>query len=209
MSPHSFLSRALHGAGLLAVGALVQTAQATPVFVDHFDAGLAQWASGSSGVVVADPLHASNPVLAFAQLGSGGDLFSAASFAGGSYRLSFDMLGTCTSGSCGGYVGIDDAQGEQWLVGDASYPAAFTLINNGAWQHVDVAFTAVGNFRLKLEDFAFSNLAGDVYFDNLCISQTIGDSGCSAAVSDVPEPATLALAGLALAGVVLTRRRRV
>jgi hypothetical protein len=197
------------GVYLLLVGTQVIAA---PIFSDNFESGLGQWPTNSSGSgqTVLDPLLLTNHVLNFKGLGSGGTLFTAKNLAGGAYHLAFDILGTCTSGNCGGFAGIDDGTGEHWLVGDANYSAVLlTLMNTGAWQHVDVQFTATGSFDIKLEDFVSSPPAGDVYFDNICVATTANVGACPTRGASVPEPTTLALLGLGLAGLGFSRRKQV
>ena len=182
-------------------------AMASTIFFEDFESGLGQWTTPGSGQIVTDPLNSGNLVLNFQNLGSGGDIFTSKNLAGGAYNLSLDILGTCLTGNCGGFAGINDGVGEQWLIGDASYPTTQTVVNNGAWQHVDVSFFARGAlFQLKLEDFVLSTTAGDGYFDNICISTQVNDSGCT---SNVPEPSILALLGLGLAGLGFSRKRKV
>lgn len=189
--------------------ALIGTqAMALPIFSEGFESNLSKWLTPGSGQIVVDPLNSLNHVLNFASTASGGDIFTAKNLAGGAYYLSFDILGTCTNGKCGGFVGIDDGAGEHWLSGDTSYAAQSSVINNGTWQHIDFLFTATNTFRLKLEDFAWSGTAQDVYFDNICISSQAGDSACTTSRTTVPEPASLALLGLGLAGLGFSRRKK-
>ena len=185
-------------------------AMAVPIFFDDFEAGLGKWITPGSSQIVSDPLNSGNHALNFNSLGSGGDSFTARNLAAGTYHLSLDMLGTCRSGNCGGFVGINDVQGEQWLIGDASYLTPNALINNRTWQHIDVVFTARGTtpFQLKLEDFVWSGISRDVYFDNICVSSQANDSGCSVPSNNVPEPASLALMGIGLAGLCFGRRKK-
>ncbi len=127
-----------------------------------------QWTTNLHGYIANDPLNAGNHAVAFSGIQGGGDLWSVA-LTGGTYTLSFDVLGTCSNGTPG---------------------------NCGA----------VGNFRLKMEDF--NGRPNDVFFDNLCISSTAGDSSCpSNTRNETPEPGSLALAGLALAGLGFARRK--
>jgi PEP-CTERM motif len=196
-----------------ALCAAVGSAQAAPLFAEDFEssAGLANgnWTTNLHGFIANDPLNAGNHAVAFSGIQGGGDLWSL-SLAGGNYTLSFDVLGTCSNGTpanCGAFIGINDSLGEHWLAGDATYASPHLMQTNGSWQHVSFSFTAVGAFRLKMEDF--NGQPRDIFFDNICISGTAGDSSCpSNTRNETPEPGSLALAGLALAGLGLARRKR-
>ncbi|MBU3023269.1 PEP-CTERM sorting domain-containing protein [Aestuariibacter sp. A3R04] len=179
---------------------------AAPIFSEDFESDLSQWPINGSGQIVADILSAGNNVLRFNSLGSGGDAFTATNLAAGTYYLSLDMLGTCQSGVCGGFAGVN-SPGEQWLIGDGTYPASLTVLNNGQWQHFEVAFTVNDTFNFKLEDFRDSGIAGDVYFDNICISSQSNDASCPNAKVSVPEPSIFALLGMGFLGLRLTRRK--
>lgn len=199
-------------ASAVSLSLLMGTVHATPIFADDFEAGLSQWNPVLTGAIATDPLNSSNKALTFRGEGSGGDTFTAAPYlAGGSYFLSFDVLGTCTTpgGNCGAFIGIDQYPGgEIWIAGDNTYNSVlYRMVNNGQWQHFEFAFSAnaAGTFRLKVEDFVSGAAAGDVYFDNICISATAGDAGCP---RTVPEPASLALVGMSLLGLAGLRRRR-
>lgn len=207
MSFENTTRSALAAASVLFAPAFMSAALAAPIFQDNFQSGLSQWNPVGSAQIVADPFSASNSVLNFTGVHGGGDIFTALpTMAAGTYFLSFDILGTCGGvGNCGGFIGINDSQGEQWLAGDATYPTPNLVQNTGAWQHISLQFTARGTeFRLKLEDY--TGPAGDVYFDNVCISTTDGDAACPRR-GTVPEPSALALVGLALAGLGLSRRK--
>lgn len=186
-------------------------AQAGLIFQDNFENGLAKWSPVQSGQIVNDPFNGSNKVLSFRSEGSGGDTFTTQPYmAGGSYYLSFDVLGTCANpgGNCGAFIGIDQFPGgEIWIAGDNTYsPVSYRMVNNGSWQHFEFAFTANvnGTFRLKVEDFVSGAAAGDVFFDNICISTNAGDAGCP---RRLPEPGSLALVGLGLIGAASLRRK--
>lgn len=203
------ITRAALWASTLVFGAA--SALAAPIFTEDFESGLigTNWAIPGSAATVADPLRANNQVVNFNLLAAGGDLRSRYDLAPGSYHLSLDILGTCGgTGNCGGFVGIDQP-GEIWLIGDTSYASSLTVTNTGAWQHIDLMFTATGTFRLKLEDYTSTTATPrDVYFDNICISAMANDPACPATRQAVPEPLTLALVGLGLVGIAASRRRR-
>jgi hypothetical protein len=191
---------------------LSSAALATPIFVEDFESGLSKWNPIGSAKVVTDPFDGANKAINFAAGGSGGDIFSSQPYLdGGTYHLSFDVLGTCTSGNCGAFIGIDQFPGgEIWIAGDNTYnPKLYLMQNTGAWQHFDLVFTAnaAGKFRLKMEDFSASPPPGDIYFDNICVSAVANDAGCPSS-SSVPEPGSIALVALALAGLGLLPRRR-
>ncbi|MDP2007335.1 MAG: PEP-CTERM sorting domain-containing protein [Rubrivivax sp.] len=206
--PSGYTLRSALAACVLAAPAFMNAALATPAFQEDFQSGLSQWNPIGTAQTTADPFNGANTVLNFNGVRGGGDIFSALpGIAAGTYFLSFDILGTCGGvGDCGGFIGINDSFGEQWLAGDARYPTPNLVRNDGTWQHISLQFTARGTglFRLKLEDF--TSPAGDVYFDNICVSSSAGDSGCPARAS-VPEPSALALAGLALLALGLSRRK--
>lgn len=189
-------------------GLSVNPAQAALLFSDSFQGTLAQWTTVGSGVIVTDPLNGGNSVLSFTSLRSGGDIFSPSiSAPAGTYRLSFDVLGTCGASGCGAAIGVD-APNEQWLADDSG-SAPTQITQTGQWLHVDLAFTSFSSsFVLKAEDWlGVAGPAGDVYFDNICVYSGTDSSGCPS-MSQVAEPSSLALVGLALLGASTARRRR-
>ncbi len=175
---------------------------ASTLFSDDFESGnLSAWQTLGSAQIVADPLNASNKVVNFTALGSGGNLFSDffAIPAIGTTTISFDYLGTTTElGSnpldTGGFLGIDGLLGENWYFGTGNYPGAFEMTGDDQWHHYSVVVANGQNLRVKLEDFAGSDpVAGNAYFDNVT-------------VQSVPEPTTMA--ALCLGALAMLRRRK-
>jgi len=78
---------------------ILLTDGAQTLFFDDFESGLGKWETVGSGVIVSDPLKPNNHALSFAELHSGGDIFSKLNIVSGSYILSFDYLGTCNGPS--------------------------------------------------------------------------------------------------------------
>lgn len=157
------------------------TAHATVAsFLDDFEGTLSQWAANRSGYITTDPLDASNHVLSFASLGSGGDIFSANQVRTAThYTLSFDYLGMMgTEGDYGGgFVGVDGPD-ETWLFGDASFPALLfgNLVNDGTWNHYEAQFTPAqvgGPLTIKLEDYeGIGPSVNNAFFDNVSVIGT-------------------------------------
>lgn len=181
----------------------VALSSASTLFSDDFESGnLSAWLTTGSAQVVADPLNASNKVVNFTALGSGGNLFSDffAIPVTGITTISFDYLGTTTQpgsdpSNTGGFLGIDGLLGENWYFGTGNYPGAFEMTGNDQWHHYSVVVANGQNLRVKLEDFAGSDpVAGNAYFDNI-------------SVQAVPEPTTMAALGLG-ALAMLRRRKR-
>lgn len=204
-------------ASLMLVLVAANIGMAAPVFSDNFESGsLSQWTGVNggphSGVIVADPLNASNNVLHFIGKGLDGDLFSPAIPvpAGQPITLSFDYLGTnANSGGAvvytKGLVADVTNWGEEpdpiswnnvWLADSDSFngirPAPYVLATDNQWHSYSITFTPVwSNPRIMLQDYIYSGTNTSAYFDN---------------VSVTPEPVSLVLLGTG--SLFLLRRRR-
>lgn len=187
-------------------------------FLDDFESGLGQWTGKAGGVnhgiIVTDPLASGRSnVLSFTGVGYGGDLFSTAPISlTGPAVISFDYLGLAQPdshpGDLGGFLGIayslnPKTEGTDiiWYAGTIdSYPGLLiSLADDGLWHHyqIPVNATALGTFRLTVEDFSGSGNNGcDVYFDNISVTS----------LTAVPEPTSLSLA-VAGAIALIARRR--
>ncbi len=187
---------------------------AMTVFSDDFESGsLSQWTGKTGsihhGQIVSDPAGGADHAMNFFGLNSGGDIFtSGTAFDAGEYWLSFDYYGNTeafnisNNQNTGGYVGISQGfagiHSWKYATGTAS-GAQDVLVDDNSWHSYTFNFTAPWAFHLMLEDFSGSGGgAGDAYFDNIILSDT----------NPVPEPATLVLFGVSLAGLAGIRGRK-
>lgn len=185
---------------------MTASAHASTLFSDDFEGTLSAWTGKAGGphhgVIVADPLDSGNHVLNFTALNSAGDIFTSAAFSagsGGTLYLSFDYLGICTSGNCGGFIGysLGYPGSHTWLGGTGSgYPDL--LPDTGAWNHITMAFMPGTSVHLMLEQFSGSTgPIGIAYFDNIALT-----------TAPIPEPETWALMLLGLGAMGFAVRRR-
>lgn len=183
------------------------------VFQDNFENGTlvtsdTNWIANTNGVVVVDPLNASNHVLAFTNTFGGGDLFSTVVPESSLNYLSFDYL---YAGGLfgGGFVGVNDPT-ETWLAGDCNgcyvtFSNAMDSVVQGfapnVWQHIQIqfpSFNSGGTVQLKLEQFQAA--APNAYFDNIVLS----DTGFATAA---PEPGSALLILSGVAAAIFARKR--
>jgi len=216
----------------LAVAVAVTALAAGPLFSENFEGSLAtQWTGraggGTSGVIVADPVRASNKVLSFTTLASGGDIFSKTIGVTktASYRLSFDYLGKADSG--GGIIGISlgTPDHHRWLAGTAGGKGAGErnpLIDDGKWHSYNVDFSpgdhtwftpdggsavdpgAITALRIMVE--ANWGVPGDAYFDNVALEPLPDNPDRLPPVQGPPPPVVGQSANVAtVSGTVLVQ----
>lgn len=166
---------------------------------DTFESGsLSQWTGkpgqAHHGTIVADPLNATNHVLTFTGLNTGGDIYSAEIPVLGAQQpprsliLSFDFLGLPLAGATppeyGGFVGIDIVPGEYYWLAATYLPAVspppspqVQLVADGSWHHYEIDLTplvttlGLSSVQVMLEDWADrGSVPGDVYFDNVKVA---------------------------------------
>ena len=150
---------------------------AKTLFFDDFENGLSKWNQNWSGIIVADPKE-SDKALSFALGGGGGDIFTPQIYnSTGSYILSFYYLGTDPDQDSGGYIGYDpEGKSEVWLAGTGWWPARQRLPDTGKWEYVTISFSESRPIRLKIEDWVHSGRPGDVFFDDILLTDGSGPS---------------------------------
>ncbi len=179
--------------------ALSFSASATVLLTEDFESGLnfgptENWNWTKSGLISADPLQSDN-ALHFSILTGSGDLFSNdVQSSTGTFNISFDYLGTCQTGNCGGFFWNSITGWDGTTTSGGSYRDP--LIDDGTWHSYSFDVSA-SSLEIRMEDWSGSGgVAGDAWFDNVLITD-----------GTVPEPSVIALFGLGLAGLGFSRRR--
>jgi PEP-CTERM motif len=215
----ALLACALGAAGL--AQAAVMPLQVWSLGAD-FENGLGAWfdrnPTSPDALIVSDPLRPGNHVLAFDRLmGSGSVFTNQAVSTTGSYTLSFDYLGLPglggVAGNLGGYIGVSvggHASTQYWVGGTGSYQTPLALIDDGQWHSYSYTFSVGWGqpVRVMVEDWDGSGgVARDAFFDNISLRDSSIAAPSFAQGASVPEPGSLALVALALAGVAALRTR--
>ena len=185
---------------LLFLSCGTQRAFSKILFFEDFESNLNKWKSNTSGVITNDPVQG-DKALSFTQLVCGGDIFSQYIYnPSQEYILSFDYLGTCSNGNCGGFIGFEPGL---WLAGTTNYPGLKTILpDTGQWEHITIQFHGPESISLKIEDYyGCGGLAGDVYFDNILVTDANGVSS-----TPIPEPSSLSLL-ISTMGLLVFKRR--